>query len=369
MKPKLTTFLKSAAVVLLVYLFLVSIRLMGSSFKLLGSDFAKTLIQTTSNPFVGLLIGILATSIIQSSSTTTSLTVGLVAGGAFSIEGAIPVIMGANIGTSVTNLLVSMAHISNREEFRRAFSGAVVHDNFNLLAVIVLFPLEMLFHPIQRSALFLEQLFIGKNAITFTSPLDYAIHPVSDAVRNLITFMMHNDIAAAIALIVLSMLILFFSLFLLVKLMKSMILDKFENLLHHYMFKTPSRAFTLGIIFTAIVQSSSVTTSLIIPLVGAGLLTLRQIFPYTLGANIGTTVTALLASMATGSSLAVTVALAHLLFNIYGIVIWYPLKVVPIRIAEFLGDLCYKNRLYGIAWVAIVFYIIPILLILVTRGG
>ena len=87
----------------ILYLFILSIQLMGSSFKLMGKGFAEALIQTTSNPLVGLLIGILATSIIQSSSTTTSIVVGLVAGGVLTLQGAIPIIMGANIGTTIIN--------------------------------------------------------------------------------------------------------------------------------------------------------------------------------------------------------------------------------------------------------------------------
>ena len=96
---------------LLLYIFFVSISLMGASFKFFGKGFAEQLLSTTSNPFVGLLIGVLATSLVQSSSTTTSMVVALVAGGALDVAGAIPIIMGANIGTSVTNTLVSVGHI------------------------------------------------------------------------------------------------------------------------------------------------------------------------------------------------------------------------------------------------------------------
>jgi sodium-dependent phosphate cotransporter len=58
------------------------------------------------------------------------------------VSTAIPVIMGANIGTSVTNTIVSMGHVGNAEEFRRAFAGATIHDMFNWLSVIVFLPLE-----------------------------------------------------------------------------------------------------------------------------------------------------------------------------------------------------------------------------------
>ncbi|MBD3233263.1 MAG: hypothetical protein GF315_06020, partial [candidate division Zixibacteria bacterium] len=91
------------SLIVFIYLFVVAVKLLGSSFKGLGSDYAKSLFEATSNPIVGLLIGILATSIVQSSSSTTSTIVALVAGGALKIEWAIPMVMGANIGTTVTN--------------------------------------------------------------------------------------------------------------------------------------------------------------------------------------------------------------------------------------------------------------------------
>ncbi|MFQ5866337.1 MAG: Na/Pi symporter, partial [bacterium] len=128
----------------LLYLFILSIKMMGTAFKLFGKDFAEQLIATTSNPYVGLLIGILTTSVIQSSSTTTSLVVGLVGAGALTISNAIPIIMGSNIGTSITNTIVSMGHVSRSNEFRRAFAGSTVHDFFNLITVVILFPLQLM---------------------------------------------------------------------------------------------------------------------------------------------------------------------------------------------------------------------------------
>ena len=116
----------------------------------------------TSNPFAGLLIGIVATSLIQSSSTTTSIVVGLVAGGAVNLESAVPIVMGANIGTTITNTLVSFGHITNRIEFKRAFSASVVHDFFNIMAVAIVFPIEMIFHPLQKTSEWVALKMFGK---------------------------------------------------------------------------------------------------------------------------------------------------------------------------------------------------------------
>mgnify|MGYP003959265733 FL=1 len=122
--------IKILTVIVTIYLFLLSIKLLGHSFKLFGKEFAEAMLQTTSNPFTGLIIGIVATSLIQSSSTTTSIVVGLVAGGVVNLENSIPIIMGANIGTTVTNTLVSLGHVGRKAEFKRAFAAGVVHDFF-----------------------------------------------------------------------------------------------------------------------------------------------------------------------------------------------------------------------------------------------
>ena len=115
MKKTTKTLFKMFAVVALLYCFLVSIGLMGSAFKGFGKGFAESLIKTTSNPLVGLFIGILATSLVQSSSTTTSIVVGMVGSGVIAVPNAIPIVMGANIGTTVTNTLVSLGHVSRRD--------------------------------------------------------------------------------------------------------------------------------------------------------------------------------------------------------------------------------------------------------------
>ncbi len=123
----------------------------------------------------------------------------------------------------------------------------------------------------------------------------------------------------------------------------------------------------MGLLLTAMVQSSSVTTSLAVPLAGAGILTLIQIFPYTLGANIGTTVTAMLAALVTGNLAAITVAFSHLIFNLSGIAIWWPFKFIPIAMAEKFSEIAMRKKVIPILYVLIVFFLIPIVLIWISR--
>ena len=134
-------------VLALVYLLLAAVAGIGDGFKLAAGDNARELFAFASNPIIALVVGLVATAIFQSSSTVTSIIVGLVAGG-LPLGIAIPMVMGANIGTSLTSTLVSLGHVRNGEEFRRAFAAATVHDSFNLCAVAILLPLEILFQPL-----------------------------------------------------------------------------------------------------------------------------------------------------------------------------------------------------------------------------
>jgi sodium-dependent phosphate cotransporter len=376
MNQQLRHVLKIAGVVVLLYLFLVSIKLMGTSFKLFGKGFAEQLISSCSHPFVGLFIGILATSIIQSSSTTTSLVVALTGSGVLPVEYGIPIIMGANIGTSITNILVSFTFVTRKEDFRRAFAGATVHDFFNLWTVVVFFPLEIRFHFIQKLAFFFTRIFEGMGGVMFTSPLKMIIDPAVTGIKHLLIDTAGlSDIAAGVIMLIVALAVMISSLLFLVKTLRSLLIGQTEIFINRYLFRNDFIAFLLGMCLTASVQSSSITTSLIIPLVGAGIISLQRCYPYTLGANIGTTVTAILASLATVSVInghavnttGVTAAFAHLIFNICGIIVFYPLKRLPIFCASQLAGLAAESKRWAIIFVLGVFFILPLLAIFLTR--
>ncbi len=348
---------KFLLLIIVLYAFLVSIKLMGHSFKFFGIDFAEGLFALTANPVAGLFVGILATSVIQSSSSTTAIVVGFVAGGLLDITSAIPIIMGANVGTSVTNLIVSLSHSKKGGYFKKAFSAAVVHDVFNLMTLAVFFPIELLFHPIEKSASFLTSLFVGTNAVTFKSPLTLIISPAVNFLESAV-FMKNPFLMLAASIV-----ILFASLNIFVRLAKPLAKSEFKDVIRNSIFKNPLRAFVFGVALTAFVQSSSVTTSLIVPVVAVGLLTVEKIYPYLLGANIGTTITAILAAVATGSSFALTVALAHFVYNAFGIAVFYPLRAIPLNISKWFTDKAIHSRRYAIAYIFTAFYLIPAILI------
>jgi len=339
---------------LLLYLFFSSIELMGTAFKMGGRGMAEQLINTAADPVAGLIIGFLATSLIQSSSTATTIVVGLVASGALSIELAVPIVMGANIGTTTTNTIVSMGHVTRASEFERAFAASTVHDFFNILAALTILPIEILFHPVQKTAQWAQSLFEGAGGMKLASPLKAVVEPFAEFVSGAVPY--------ELPLILISLAILFVALQQMMKVMRGALLDRMEGLFSRVLFRNDALSFGLGVVTTASVQSSSATTSLVVPLAGTGVLSLRQVFPYTLGANIGTTVTAILASFSTGNPATVTVALAHLVFNIFGIAIYYPLRALPIWMAEKTGKLAARSKVStaSVIGIYIVLHIIPV---------
>ena len=369
-KEKLKSPLKLIAVLAFVYLFLVSIGLMGTAFKGFGKDFAENLIKTTSNPFIGLFIGILATSLVQSSSTTTSIVVGIVGSGAMTINNAIPIIMGANIGTTVTNTLVSLGHIGRREEFKRAITGGTVHDFFNIMCVCILFPLELMFGLLSKTATWMSNIFTNIGGIKFTSPVKLATKPAINMIKHIIMKLNINQNILYIILLIISLVFLFVALYFIVKLMRSLVVKRAEIVLNNVLGKHGIIGIFVALVFTTIVQSSSITVALMIPLIAAGILTVETMFPLIMGANIGTTTTAILASFATGNISAITVAFVHFLFNTIGVCFIYPIKAlrkIPAGLAKNLGNLAFRKRRYVILYVLTLFFIIPGLLIIISN--
>jgi len=348
---------------LLLYGFLVSIGMLGKAFKMFSGGFVGGLIESASNPLLGLFVGVLATTLVQSSSTTTSLVVALVGSGSMPIDTAIPIVMGANIGTSVTNTLVSLGHVTRGQEFARAFAASTVHDFFNILAVIALFPLQLTTNFLGILSSKMANLFAEVGGLTFASPLKLVTEPAVKAAATLLD-------GHPWLLLISALVIMFASLRYLVVALKAIILGRVEAFFDQTLFANAGRAMLFGLLITVLVQSSSITTSLAVPLAGAGILTLIQIFPYTLGANIGTTITAMLAALAVGEISAVTVAFAHLLFNICGIALLWPLPAIrriPLRLAGSFAAVAANHRWIAIVYILVCFYAVPFTAIFVLR--
>lgn len=359
-------------VAVLIYLLLASVGAIGSGFKIATASNAKELFSFASNPVIALIIGVVATALIQSSSTVTSIIVGMVAGG-LPLNIAIPMVMGANIGTSLTSTLVSLGHVRNGEEFRRAFSAATVHDSFNILAVAILLPLELIFKPLQSTAEMLSGFFISDTSVSMKDMnfVKSLLAPANDALKFITGWL--PDVWSGVALIVIGIAMILFVVTAIGKLLRKVMVGKAKDILHKAVGRGPIAGMTSGSLITVLVQSSSTTTALIVPLAGTGVFSLRQIYPFTLGANVGTTITALLAATAiTGptAELALQIALIHLFFNLLAILLIYVLPVlrqVPITMAETLAMYAQKNKLYVVTYIGGVFFMIPLLIIGISQ--
>ena len=365
------TIVRGLVVVILLYFFLTGVELLSGGFKTLGKDFVDGLFQGVSNPIGGLFVGLLATVLVQSSSVSTSVIVGLVASSVVGIDDAVPMIMGANIGTTVTNILASLGYLRRGDDFRRAFAAATVHDIFNLLAVAVLLPVELLTGYLSGVAGWITDLVIGTSGASFKSPLKAAVKMPAGWIKDLLSELgTHGDLKGAL-MIVIGLVFIFLALAFVTRNMRLLVADRVEAAINRTLGAGSGLvAIVLGMIITVAVQSSSITTSVLVPLAAAGVLSLENVYPVTLGANVGTTVTALLASLATGSPAAVTVALVHTLFNITGIALFYPvrsLRALPIRLATGLARIGAERRTWAVTYVLAMFLVIPLLGVMILR--
>ncbi|ASU21617.1 sodium:phosphate symporter [Vibrio qinghaiensis] len=359
-----TRWLRWANLAFMLYLLLLAVAMVGSGFKWATGDQAKVLFEFASHPIAGLMIGLVATALIQSSSTVTSIIVGLVAGG-LPVEMAIPMVMGANIGTTVTNTLVSLGHVRCQVEFKRAFASATIHDFFNLLAVVIFLPLEMMFGILEKISHWLVSPLLSTGdmsmkGLDFIGPLT---KPVVSGLKSQLSIF--GDTIGGIALISLGIFTIFIAITAMGKLMKSLMVGRAKELLKNAIGRGPLHGIASGSIVTILVQSSSTTTSLMVPLVGSGVLKVRDIYPFTLGANIGTCITALLAATAVSGEFAVfalQIALVHLTFNLLATLLIYGvpfLRELPIKGAEMIAEMATKNKAVVAGYLLSVFIIMP----------
>ena len=358
--------------------------------------------------------------------------------------------MGANIGTSVTNTIVSMAHSGDRLELERAFSGATVHDMFNMLTVVTLLPLEIIIGAMSREGGLLYWISRGlteaafgepETDLTFPSPTKEIVSPLVKAVlskdKNVVKALSFGappsytmpsgsgtyycvssamskawkkvaedayegltscsgftnecadgsscytdagdyytneiagarligkgflkgagDVAGGIIGLILSLLVLCGALYVLVRLLQSLVMGQAKKVIMKGAKMNDYLAMLLGLVITIIVQSSSALT----PLVGIGVLPAHKMLPMTLGANIGETCTSILAAFAVMKFNSIQIAFCHLLFNIIGILIWFPVPVmrrVIVRAACTLGFYASYWRLVPLIYILVMFVAVP----------
>ena len=360
---------RAVFVIALLYLFLVGVKLLEGGISGLGSGFKEALFENVTNPVAGLFVGILATVLVQSSSVTTSTIVGLVASGVLEVESAVPMIMGANIGTTVTNTIVSLAHVRQSEEFRRAFTAATMHDFFNVIAVAVLLPLELVTKFLSSTAKRIAELISGSSGATFNSPIKGVVKWGASQVEDFLDLLAPADALAALG-IVFGIGFVFLTLTFITKNMRLLVAARIERSLNAALARSGLIGIFVGMIVTIAVQSSSITTSILIPLVASGILMVRNAYPITLGANIGTTITALLAALGAGTVAGLTIAVTHTLFNIAGIILIYSIpsvRYIPVQLADRVAEVAMKRKSLALVYTLGVFVVLPVLGIVVLR--
>jgi sodium-dependent phosphate cotransporter len=249
-----------------------------------------------------------------------------------------------------------------------------MHDFFNLLVVIILFPLDLYTGFITRMAENGTD-FVLATGFTATKPnspikagIKWGSNNILDGLSSIpfINNLSENSYRAyAVLLIIIAIAFIFLSLKNVVSNMKSLMLNQIEFGLDKALAKGGGLlAILIGILITFSVQSSSITTSILVPIVGSGILSIENAFPITLGANIGTTITAVLASFAVDDPAGLTIALHHVFFNLIGVIIVYPVKAVrniPVNLAKRLSVITAKRRYIAILYVLVTFLLLPLL--------
>jgi sodium-dependent phosphate cotransporter len=360
-------FLRNTAyIVAALLIFLFALDLMISSLQYLGKVAAESIILATSNPFTGLFIGLLITALIQSSSAVTSMVVALVASGSMTIEGAVPIIMGANVGTTITSTIVSLGFITKKKEFMRAVSAGTYHSFFNILTVFILFPLEYYYGFLSSLSEYIASAFFNQPIGPVKGEFSMLGNGFSPIVNFLVSHIHNGFILAVLSISLLFGSILFFR-----KVLSTQLGFRSQERFQRFFFKSPLKSFGWGLLTTAAIRSSTVTTSLVVPLVAKKVVKLRAAAPFVMGANVGTTITAFMAAMF-NSNAAISIAIAHFLFNFIGVLFFFPtpyVREIPIKLAKGLGRITLKYRLAGFLYLLLTFFVIPFSLIYASKDA
>ncbi|MCR5213299.1 MAG: Na/Pi cotransporter family protein [Eubacterium sp.] len=298
-------------------LFLFGMSLMGQALeRRAGSRLKMLLGKLTSNRVAGLITGLGVTAIIQSSSATTVMVVGFVNSGLMTLRQAINVIMGANVGTTVTAWLLSLAGITSDNFFIKLLKPSSFTPILALVGIV--------FYMFTKES---KKKDTGMILLGF-STLMFGMEGMSDAVSGL------RDI------------------------------PEFQNLF--IAFTNPVLGVIAGALLTAIIQSSSASVGILQALASTGAVSYGAAIPIIMGQNIGTCITAIISAVGANKN-AKRAALVHLSFNVIGTLVWLTVfSIVRVMIVpEILGQ---SASLMGIAVCHSVFNVLCTLIMLPLAG-
>ncbi|KOY88261.1 hypothetical protein AD998_16820 [bacterium 336/3] len=358
--------IKIGSLVLLTFIFLLALDIVIESLKvLIGESYIRNSFLQIYNPFIGLFVGLLATALVQSSTLITSLIIALVASNTLSIQNAVAIVIGANLGTTITCMLVSFGHVMRKKEFRKALAGSMLHVMFNLIPIIIIFPLEYYWQILSNLSQKLASLVSGESAI-----IPFKIAFLNEYVNKpLLAIFQINSYP--ITFLIIAVVLTFVCIRLFIWMFKKAIVNDFITRVRNVFWATKWKGFIWGTLITALVHSSTIVTSFLVTLIGSNKLSLRQAFPIIMGANLGTTVTALTASLGKNEA-TISIAFAHFLFNVISVLLILPFPWVQrqiVLLCRRLGRLTMQYRLAGFIYILIVFFLIPFILIYLHKNS
>ncbi|OWZ21732.1 Sodium-dependent phosphate transporter [Phytophthora megakarya] len=369
-----------------LYFFMVAVKFIESGFTVaLGCD-VKGAFTIANNPLAGLVIGLVSTALLHSSSTITSITVALVSTQGLTIRQGVFIVMGANIGTCVTCIMMAFGQIQTRSRFQRAMETATVHTMFNVWSAFIMFPLEVIFHPLEKLSVLMSN--AKASGGSFTSPVDTVVKPFANLLIRVDTQAILDitsgtkectdemslvsggafegtslsDGQIGVIVIVIGFLTMAGSLICFIQMLAMVLLGPTKILVSRMLAFNGYVNILAGAGITFIVQSSTVVTCTLTPMAGLGVFTLEQVYPLILGANLGTCGTALLASLVVGTKQAVAVALTHLWFNMFGIVLFYPIPFTRRPILSWARSIAYFSASWavvGVLFILVVYLVLP----------
>ena len=381
---------------LFAYVFFLSIEAMGSGMKASFKDALKTYLLENADTFTELMsfvMGIIGTSLVQSSSTVTSMAVVLTQEGIVPILISIGIVHGANLGTSVTSSIVAffsdipalprnpLAAINTLlftprgEGFERAVATGVVHGLFNaVLVTLLLLCVELPFGAIRRLSEATAGI-IGKSLEGSQTVMDILSWVSPKTYTKPIIHVLFDLSVPAPIIVLLGFVLMFIALRGFSRTMRVVVMggrgeatdtQSLEAIGDRLLGKTWLDTFARGLILTILVQSSSATTSMVVPLAALGLFRIKRILPFILGANIGTTTTALIAAASdvggSGFEAGLTIALAHFYLNtaaVFLVVAIPPLRDSVLGVTSWLAKAAGQRPIALLGYLATMAFIVP----------
>lgn len=357
-----------------LYTLIAAIHVLSSA--LAFTEIPDILMEALSNPLFAIAAGMIITVLLQSSSASTAIIIALSAADTISISTAVFLVMGANIGTTITNSAVALGYIRQSNMFAKTFAAGTVHDFLNIFAVLFFGILEYTTGFLSQFAQWCATLFYDAEANNIATQSFMQFSTWVAGIFKIPVSLLTSWNVPNLVLLVIAIGMILGSIAGLSKVLKALYAAR--HTVDSDVVLPPVESSRLGdikgivsgAVTTAVVQSSSVTTSAAVVGVGTGRYTTKDIYPFIAGANIGTTMTALLVALMTTSEAALTVAFAHFWFNVLAVLVLFgipKLGNIPVLCADIMYRIVSKSRWYAVAYLG-VFLLIPTLIILVFSG-